>query len=408
MLVLVVTWWFFHPQFQSFLSFRLLLNSNNPSEEFFNDLARKAEDPVDFLQRCWMTGKITHRQLVAMFLKENAPANSSWFARAEPLALACAIDADSSVRELGLAALTVRGSPRLLDAAQAQLKDVDPLIRMLGLDYVRKSDPKNAVPILIRLLDDPDLRIVVAAEVGLMRLSGEDFGVRMRLAMPPEESSRPGKVDPANAEVINKGVERRKEWWRVHQKDYVPTSGSSPPVRITDQPRPPVADFMLNDLNGKPVKLSDFKGKVVLLNFWATWCTACLAEIPELVALKEKMGPQVAIIGVALDGVPDEEGDTPGEEADEKSHKRKPSLSALRAKVERAVRAHHINYPVLLDPKNSVGGQYNGGELPTTIILDSTGRVRRRFIGERELSVFQAMLTEAGKPLVAAATRPLP
>jgi hypothetical protein len=105
--------------------------------------------------------------------------------------------------------------------------------------------------------------------------------------------------------------------------------------------------------------------------------------------------------------VPDEEGDIPGEEANEKSHKGKPSLSAVRAKVERAVRARHINYPVLLDPRNSVGGQYNGGELPTTIILDSTGRVRRRFIGERDLSVFQAMLTEAAKPLAAASTHPL-
>jgi thiol-disulfide isomerase/thioredoxin len=144
-----------------------------------------------------------------------------------------------------------------------------------------------------------------------------------------------------------------------------------------------------------------FRGKVVVLNFWATWCTACLAELPDLVALRQKMGSRVVILGVALDGVPDEDGDTPGMDADVGPHKSRPSVNAVRAKVERAVRASRINYPILLDPKNSVGGQYNGGELPTTVILDAEGRVRRRFIGERSLSVFEAMVEEASRPLAA-------
>jgi hypothetical protein len=63
--------------------------------------------------------------------------------------------------------------------------------------------------------------------------------------------------------------------------------------------------------------------------------------------------------------------------------------------VARAVQARGINYPVLLDPDNEVGGRFNGGELPTTVILDASGRVRRRFIGERSLKVFKAMLAEA-------------
>ena len=82
-------------------------------------------------------------------------------------------------------------------------------------------------------------------------------------------------------------------------------------------------------------------------------------------------------------------------------HKSRPSVNAVHAKVERAVRARRINYPILLDPKNSVGGQYNGGELPTTVILDAEGRVRRRFIGERSLPVFEAMVEEASRPLAA-------
>jgi thiol-disulfide isomerase/thioredoxin len=150
------------------------------------------------------------------------------------------------------------------------------------------------------------------------------------------------------------------------------------------------------------VKLSEFRGKVVVLNFWATWCTACLAEIPDLVALQRKLGDPVAVLGVALDGVPDEDGESEGDEA--KSGKPNTSVKAVRAKVERAVKARGINYTVLLDPKGSVGGQYNGGELPTTVILDPEGRVRRRFVGERSLEVFEAMVAEAARTRALSAT----
>lgn len=64
----------------------------------------------------------------------------------------------------------------------------------------------------------------------------------------------------------------------------------------------------------------------------------------------------------------------------------------------RLAHARGINYPVLLDPEAIVGRRFNGGELPTTIIIDRNGYVRRRFIGERTVTVFRAMLTEARKP----------
>jgi hypothetical protein len=68
-------------------------------------------------------------------------------------------------------------------------------------------------------------------------------------------------------------------------------------------------------------------------------------------------------------------------------------------KVAHTAKARHINYPVFLDKHNEVGGRYNGGELPTTVIVDAQGNVRRRFIGARNPSVFEAMIAEASMDL---------
>jgi thiol-disulfide isomerase/thioredoxin len=405
LLASMLVWILFNHSLYRPYAAHLLLRSENPSGELFDEMVGQADDPVNLLQRCWDTGKITHRQLVATFLKNHAAANLPWFKRAEPLVAACTTDADFSVRELGLAAEEACHSRRLFESAQAQLHDPDPLARLLGVDYLRKADLKRSVPLLIHLLDDPDLRVVAAAELDLMRLSGEDYGVRARLAIPSQEGDHPGQIDSANEARIHDGVMKRKEWWRLHQQEYCSTTGSltqGAQMHFSEPSRAPVADFRLPDLAGKRISLSEFRGKVVLLNFWATWCPACLAEIPELVALQKKLGDRVAIIGVALDGVPDEDGDIPvEEEAGEKSPKGRVTRRALRAKVERAVKARRINYPVLLDPTGFVGGRYNGHELPTTVIIDAEGRVRRRFIGERNLAVLESMIAEASMPLLA-------
>jgi len=398
LLGLILVMGFFHRQISRPLAVQLLLNSASPREEFFDEIAREASDPVDFLNRSWATGRVAHRQLVAAFLKNNAATNTLWFIRAEPLVFAGATDGDASVRELALAALESRRNPRLFEFAAAQVDDLDPMVRLLGLDYLRKADPNQAIAIVMRLLDDPDLRVVASAEVNLMRWTGQDFGVRARLATSPEGPDHPGQVESTNAVMIRLGAERRKEWWTLHAKDY-PVASQVSAVRTTGLDRVPLPDFTLTDLNGRKVRLTQFRGKVVLLNFWATWCTACLAEIPELIALQNKLGSQVAILGVSLDGVPDEHGHMPGEENAGQPGHEEHSLEKARAKVVRAVKARGINYAVLWDPKSSVGAEFNGGELPTTVMIDPDGRVRRRFIGERSLAVFEAMVREAAKPL---------
>ena len=115
--------------------------------------------------------------------------------------------------------------------------------------------------------------------------------------------------------------------------------------------RKPAADFTLRDANGTAVKLSDYRGKVVLLNFWATWCGPCTLEIPWFIEFEQQYKTQgFAVIGVSMD----EEG-----------------WNAIKPYMA----AHKMNYRVLLGD-DSVSQLYSGVEsLPTTFLIDRKGRV---------------------------------
>ncbi len=113
----------------------------------------------------------------------------------------------------------------------------------------------------------------------------------------------------------------------------------------------PAPEFILSNLDGKPVHLSAFRGKVVVLNFWATWCAPCRTEIPWFIALQREYGPQgLQVIGISLD-----EG---GKDA-----------------IEPFVQKMAINYPVLLGDEH-VASLYGAAEiLPTTYYISRDGVV---------------------------------
>jgi peroxiredoxin len=119
----------------------------------------------------------------------------------------------------------------------------------------------------------------------------------------------------------------------------------------TTRDRKPAPDFTLKDASGNSVKLSDFRGKVVLLNFWATWCGPCALEIPWFVEFQQQLKSRgLEIVGVSMD----EEG-----------------WSAIKPFMAE----HKMNYHVLLG-NDSVSQLYGGVDsLPTTFIIDRDGRV---------------------------------
>jgi len=137
-------------------------------------------------------------------------------------------------------------------------------------------------------------------------------------------------------------------------------------------------NFKLTDLNGKSISLSDYKGKVLFLNFWATWCPPCRAEIPDFVeAYAEQKANGLEILGISVD--------TKGKEA-----------------VVAFVDKYKINYPVVLESRQTtekIINDYQPGEyIPATIIIDKSGRIRHKEVGaidkETLLKHFQRLNAE--------------
>jgi thiol-disulfide isomerase/thioredoxin len=121
--------------------------------------------------------------------------------------------------------------------------------------------------------------------------------------------------------------------------------------------KPAPLHFTMQDMNGVDVKLASFKGKVILLNFWATWCHPCRAEIPDLVALQQQYGEDLVVLGVSID---------------DPLNKLKPYATEM-----------HMNYPVLVgkdrqDVQDAFGPLWG---IPVSVFVDRDGKIWKRHSG---------------------------
>jgi len=365
----------------------------------------KAADPSEALLAAWNSGRIVDREVAVQSLTKLFPPGADLPRAIDAMVAAAALDADMNVRELALGFLRGRNHPAFLPLAAAQLRDVDPLVRWLGLNHVSCASAAMGVPTVVRLLQDPDPLVTTMSIKLLERWSGENFGVKLsEIGVVENERTGLQEYRPGSEEKARAGASRAQAWWAVHSGEYGSETlevGSRVGARV---PSVPAADFRLRTLEGKGVRLSDFRGKVVLINFWTTWCTACVSEMPALVALQNRHESDLAILGVSLDFADDSHGHSTVDESSNTPESAggqgsfRSGKKALRSKIARTAEARGLNYPVLVDERNEVGVLYNGGELPTTVIVDAQGNLRRRFVGTRSLQIFEAMIAEARQP----------
>jgi peroxiredoxin len=137
-------------------------------------------------------------------------------------------------------------------------------------------------------------------------------------------------------------------------------------ARLTQRTLAP--DFSLPQLSGQQFHLSDYRGKLVLLDFWATWCDACRDEIPQFVQLQNKYRDQgLEIVGISMDDGPEP--------------------------VRDFYPRFKMNYPVVIG--NAATGELYGGVLglPIAFMIDRNGRIYSKHMGATDMSVFEGEIT---------------
>jgi thiol-disulfide isomerase/thioredoxin len=149
----------------------------------------------------------------------------------------------------------------------------------------------------------------------------------------------------------------------------------------------PAPDFTLESLDGKNMRLSDFRGKAVLLNFWATWCSPCKIEMPWFIELQNEYASQgLQIVGVAMDDSSKED-------------------------IAKFAKDMGVNYPVLIG-KEAVGDAYGGvPALPESFFIGRDGKIVDKIIGLRgkgdiEDAIRKALNTQASAPAATATAQP--
>jgi thiol-disulfide isomerase/thioredoxin len=134
-------------------------------------------------------------------------------------------------------------------------------------------------------------------------------------------------------------------------------------IRFASNPQlaPP---FLVNDLDGNPVSTAEWGGKIVVLNFWATWCPPCREEIPELIELSNRYKDRLIIIGVSMDDSAPEE-------------------------VKQFTKAMGMNYPIVMGSRE-IASEYGGvPALPTSFVINKDGRIVQKHVGLYPTEVYE-------------------
>jgi peroxiredoxin len=130
-------------------------------------------------------------------------------------------------------------------------------------------------------------------------------------------------------------------------------------------------DFELTTLDGKAVRLSDYQGKKVILNFWATWCPPCRAEMPHMQKYFEEQAKRENVEILAVNLTTKDRG---------------------LDKVQSFAREYELTFPIPMDKKGEIGSTYQAATIPTSYILDADGRVQNKIVGPMNETMIEEMI----------------
>ena len=265
---------------------------------------------------------------------------------------------------------TAENKPNL----SSQEKPVYESIRTLrSLSDKDRAKTTNKLAMQIRELPNSPNRVGLATALASLSTEG-DFGRETLQAVATtladalqQQPVPPEKGQPAYPYVALAQLARYE---RVQLKLDDPQYTAAMAKLVAEDERRQHADFALTDLDGKSWKLSELKGKVVLLNFWATWCPPCNRELPDMQALYERFKNQ----GLVVLAISDEE----------------------LGKVKPFVAKRKLTYPVLLDPGRRVNDMFEIEGIPKSFVYDREGKIVAEAIDMRTREQFDQMLALAG------------
>ncbi|MDW8106339.1 MAG: HEAT repeat domain-containing protein [Armatimonadota bacterium] len=234
-------------------------------------------------------------------------------------------------------------SPLLL----ACLVDHDTIVRQTAIMAVQRLRERRAVPLLIRLLQEDTNEQTQHLAIGALRsITGQRYYARF--------SDPPAKRAQARQQWL--------AWWATARRNYETVSVAPyHPQRSVLAP-----DLVVRTLEGEPIALRR-PPKLLLVNFWGTWCAGCQEELPHLIALHRKYGDRLLILGIAFDEPEGEAG------------------------LRRFCQQKGIEYPQALGTK-AISEAFDLHGVPQTVLIDTQGNIRFWWEGARDLGTFERAL----------------
>ena len=267
------------------------------------------------------------------------------------LLLSALQDEDTWIRQTAATQLALRAGAKPGSAAQPARASITKVAPARPGNPGAMIADRRVVPALIRALDDRDDTVVRQSVTMLRALTGHSANYRT--------------IDGPQAK--HRAIADWKTWWATHANEYLapPAFAGVHPIRPTRTD--PAPEFDLSDIDGHPMRLSDLKGRVVLVNFWGTWCAPCRQELSDIEKLHETHDARgLTVIGAAVS----ETGGPAG-------------LRSWCAK-------NHLTYRQSLSTPGLQEAYGEIEEVPVTVMIDKLGQIRYRWEGPRDLSTFQA------------------